>query len=134
MIEQGTTDVGYVALPLVFCLEYGGLCGFVDDMYIEPQARGCGLARDAIAELNRHAESHGLRSLRVETASDNAPAVASYWGAGFLETPSHGGRARGADARGLASGTMDSLVWQQQTTLPSRGTSRLQAFYSRSSP
>ncbi|MEP6573385.1 MAG: GNAT family N-acetyltransferase [Gemmatimonadota bacterium] len=86
MIEQGSADVGYVALTLVFCLEYGGICGFVDDLYIEPRARGFGLARAAIAELRRHAESHGLRSLRVETASDNAPAVATYRGAGLRET------------------------------------------------
>src|SRR5688572_617339 len=40
----GDEPVGHAVLTLSFSMEYGGMRGFVDDLFVRPRARGRGIA------------------------------------------------------------------------------------------
>jgi GNAT superfamily N-acetyltransferase len=67
-------------------MSYGGLCAMVDDFFIQPEYRGRGLGKAAMAKVRSLCARRGVRAIHVETGRDNAAAVAVYRGSGFLET------------------------------------------------
>lgn len=74
----------------------GGHPGFRDGdaelkrMYVVPGARGRGLARALLAELERRAVAAGRRRLVLETGDRQPEAVALYTGAGYSPVPPFG--------------------------------------------
>ena len=86
MIEEDGHPSGFVVLTVSFSMEYGGLRGFVDDFYIEPQSRNRGLGHAALEEVKRACRRRGVRALVVETGPQNAAAVSAYRSVGFTET------------------------------------------------
>jgi DNA-binding MarR family transcriptional regulator/GNAT superfamily N-acetyltransferase len=54
-------------------------------MWVAPQARGLGLGRRLLAELERLAAEHGVRTLRLETNRSLVEAIALYRSAGWRE-------------------------------------------------
>jgi GNAT superfamily N-acetyltransferase len=42
LAEVGGLAVGHIVLTVCFSMEYGGLRGFIDDLYVRPGARGQG--------------------------------------------------------------------------------------------
>ena len=85
-IQVNSKDVGYVVATLCYSMTYGGLCAVVDDFFIQPEFRGTGLGKAAMAEVRNLCASRGVRAIHVETGRDNAPALAVYRRAGFVET------------------------------------------------
>ncbi|HEX7243291.1 MAG TPA: GNAT family N-acetyltransferase [Longimicrobiaceae bacterium] len=77
---------GYVVLTWGFSMEYGGLRGFVDDLFVRAEHRGRGLAAAALAEVRRTAEALGVRALDVEVGPENDAARRVYARAGFEDT------------------------------------------------
>jgi GNAT superfamily N-acetyltransferase len=55
-----------------------GTSGFLDDLYVDPQARGSGAADALLAELRRIAAELGWAQIRWNTAEDNYRARAVY--------------------------------------------------------
>lgn len=55
----------------------------VKRMWVEPAARGLGMARGILAELEREAAALGAHALRLETGTLNHEANALYESAGF---------------------------------------------------
>jgi putative acetyltransferase len=53
-------------------------------MWVEPRARGQGLARTMLAALELKARAHGVRCLRLETGIDSHSALGLYRRAGFV--------------------------------------------------
>ena len=51
---------------------------FLDDLYVEPEHRGKGVARALITALSDYARAHGGGDLRWITAADNTPAQRLY--------------------------------------------------------
>ena len=86
IMEADGAPAGYVVLTVAFSMEYGGLRGFVDDLFVRSAARGRGLAAQALSELRRTAEEMGVRALLVETGPDNAIAKRVYARAGFRDS------------------------------------------------
>lgn len=86
MMEADGEPAGYVVLTVGFSMEYGGLRGFVDDLFVRPGLRGRGLAAAALAELRRTAESMGVRALLVEVGPDNDTAQRVYRRIGLDDT------------------------------------------------
>ena len=86
LIQADSKEVGHVVMTLCFAMEYGGLIGFVDDLFVQRPFRGKGLATAALAEVRRFCERRGVRALFVETGHDNASARAVYQRAGFTNT------------------------------------------------
>jgi len=85
-IQVNSKDVGYVVVTLCYSMTYGGLCAVVDDFFIQPEFRGTGLGKAAMAEVRNLCASRGVRAIHVETGRDNAPALAVYRRGGFVET------------------------------------------------
>ena len=85
LVEQDAAAVGYIAVTLVFAMEYGGLTAVVDDFYVRPESRGAGLGTAALAEVRRACADLGARAMRVEVGGDNVVARAVYRSAGFAD-------------------------------------------------
>lgn len=56
-------------------------------MWVAPQARGVGLGRRLLVELERVAAEHGVRTLRLETNKSLVEAIALYRSSGWREVP-----------------------------------------------
>jgi DNA-binding MarR family transcriptional regulator/GNAT superfamily N-acetyltransferase len=56
-------------------------------MWVAPSARGLGLGRRLLVELERLAREHGVRRLRLETNRTLAEAIGLYRSAGYVEIP-----------------------------------------------
>jgi DNA-binding MarR family transcriptional regulator/GNAT superfamily N-acetyltransferase len=56
-------------------------------MWVAPQARGLGLGRRLLVELERLAVEHGVRTLRLETNKSLVEAIALYRSSGWREVP-----------------------------------------------
>ena len=67
----------------------------VKRMYVGPDARGRGVGRELLAELESFARGRGARRLVLETGPQQAEALALYERAGFVETPCWGEYAHG---------------------------------------
>jgi len=86
LMEADGEPAGYVVLTVGFSMEYGGLRGFVDDLFVRAAFRGRGLAVAALAELRRAAEEMGVRALLVEVGPDNDAAHRVYRRLGLEDT------------------------------------------------
>ena len=67
LVAPGGTPAGFVVLTVAFSMEYGGLRGFVDDLFVAAPYRRQGLASEALE------------------AVENDTAVRVYRRAGFVE-------------------------------------------------
>lgn len=56
-------------------------------MWVAESARGLGIGRRILSELERLAATHGVRSLRLETNRTLAEAINLYRSAGYVEVP-----------------------------------------------
>lgn len=81
----GDRPVGYTFLTFVHSIEFGGRCGFVDELYVEPPARGRGVGRRALELVADAARSFGVRVLLLEVSPENERADRLYQSAGFAE-------------------------------------------------
>jgi GNAT superfamily N-acetyltransferase len=86
LLEMDGEPAGHVVLTVCFSMEYGGLRGFVDDLFVRPQFRGRGLAAAGLAALRADAEARGVRALLVEAGPANDVALRVYRRAGFEAT------------------------------------------------
>jgi GNAT superfamily N-acetyltransferase len=59
-------------------------------MYVVPQARGRGLARALLAELDRSAATAGRRRIVLETGTKQPEAIELYKSSGYIEIPKFG--------------------------------------------
>lgn len=79
---------GYVACGALARMEgYGE----VKAMYVEPDARGTGVAIQILDRIEAEARQAGLTILRLETSSELDAALWLYTKAGFLPRPPFGG-------------------------------------------
>lgn len=63
----------------------------VKRMYVDPSARGGGLARRLVARLEEEAAALGARVVRLDTGREMAPAVALYRSSGYREVDDYNG-------------------------------------------
>lgn len=85
MVADGE-PAGFVVLTVAFSMEYGGLRGFVDDLFVAPAVRRRGLAGAALEVVKAECARRSVRALLVETSSANAAALGVYRRAGFSES------------------------------------------------
>ena len=86
IMEHESAPAGYVVLTLCFSMEYGGLRGFVDDLFVRHPFRGEGLGGAALAEVRQACEALGVRALHVEVGPDNETARTVYGRSGFEDS------------------------------------------------
>ena len=86
IVRHAGRNVGYVVITLGFSIEYGGRDGFIDDLYLVPEARGRGLGEQLLAFALGQAERLGITTLHLEAEVGNERAISLYREAGFVET------------------------------------------------
>jgi GNAT superfamily N-acetyltransferase len=78
--------IGHVVLTQCFSMECGGLRGFIDDLYVQPDARGRGTAAALLAAARAGAVERGIRALHVEVDPDDLTARRLYTRAGYADS------------------------------------------------
>jgi len=73
---RGSDPAGYVVLTTRHSMEFGGLDGFVDDLFVRPAFRRQGVGASLLTELFRECSKRHVLAVHVEIGSDNAPAQA----------------------------------------------------------
>ena len=81
--EEDGVLAGYGLLTRSYCTERGGLCVWIEDLYIAPDYRGRGIGR-AFLEF-AEAQNPGAVRLRLEAEPENEHAMHVYQKAGFTQ-------------------------------------------------
>jgi ribosomal protein S18 acetylase RimI-like enzyme len=63
--------VGYVVITFGWSVEFGGMDGFIDEIWIRPSVRRRGLATEALLSLSHALSGAGLRALHLEVRKDD---------------------------------------------------------------
>ena len=87
LIDDDLNDVGYLVLALRFGMEFGGLIGCVDDLFVAPGSRNQGLGSAALIRVRDFCKEIGVRAITVEVGFGNGPAQAVYRRLGMTEAP-----------------------------------------------
>ncbi|MEO0379092.1 MAG: GNAT family N-acetyltransferase, partial [Pseudomonadota bacterium] len=73
LIGPPRAPIGYIAVSFGWSLEFGGMDGFVDELFIRPGVRGRGVASEVLLTLPRALADVGLKALHLEVnAQDTA--------------------------------------------------------------
>lgn len=83
LIGPPRAPIGYVVVTFGWSIEFGGMDGFIDEIFIRPGVRGRGVATEVLLALPRALGDAGVKALHLEVASDNATAQRLYARAGF---------------------------------------------------
>ena len=86
LAEEDGIAVGHVVLTLAFSMEFGGLRGFIDDLYVRAAARGRGTGAALLAAAREGALARGVRALCVETGLADHPARGLYARTGYVDS------------------------------------------------
>jgi ribosomal protein S18 acetylase RimI-like enzyme len=78
IVERDDAPIGHVVLSIRFAMEFGGLLGYIDDLYVRPGDRGVGAAGAALRAVVEDCRRRGCRAIEVEVSPDNAPAQSVY--------------------------------------------------------
>jgi ribosomal protein S18 acetylase RimI-like enzyme len=76
--DEGRTAVGFATLYWTFSTLAASAIGLMNDLYVDPQARGGGVGRALIEACEAECAARGLPLLEWETAPDNTTAQALY--------------------------------------------------------
>lgn len=83
IIGPTRAPIGYIVLTFGWSVEFGGMDGFVDEIYIRPAVRGRGIATEVLTELPKTLAEAGLKALHLEVSRDNEAAQRLYQRARF---------------------------------------------------
>lgn len=78
IIEKDGTPVGHIVLSVRFAMEFGGLSGYIDDLFVRPEYRRKGAANAAVKALFSECKRRGCRAVQVEVGLNNHAANALY--------------------------------------------------------
>jgi len=70
--------VGYVAVCLGFSLEFAGRDAFVDEIYVLPEYRNKGIAKETLRLIKEEAKKLNIRALHLEVDRNNKQAQNLY--------------------------------------------------------
>lgn len=70
--------IGHVVLTVRFAMEFGGLSGYIDDLFVRRSHRRLGAGRAGLEALVSECLGRGCKSLYVEVDPDNIAALTVY--------------------------------------------------------
>ncbi len=70
--------IGYVIVTFGWSVEFGGLDGFLDEIYIRPGVRGRGIGSEILISLPKTLAAAGMKAIHLEVNKDNAQARSLY--------------------------------------------------------
>ncbi|WP_299626597.1 GNAT family N-acetyltransferase [uncultured Tateyamaria sp.] len=83
LIGPPRAPIGYIVVTFGWSVEFGGMDGFVDELFVRPGVRGRGIASEVLISLPRALAGAGLKALHLEVGTDNEGAQRIYSRAGF---------------------------------------------------
>lgn len=83
LLGPARAPVGYVVISFGWAIEFGGMEGIIDELYIRPAVRGRGLATEALTDLMAALRDAGLKALHLKVDREDANAHRLYTRAGF---------------------------------------------------
>jgi len=83
LIGPGRAPLGYIILTFGWSVEFGGMDGFVDEIYIRPAVRGRGIATEVLLELPKALAEAGLTALHLEVDRTQEATQKLYLRTGF---------------------------------------------------
>ncbi|SFR03758.1 GNAT family N-acetyltransferase [Poseidonocella sedimentorum] len=83
LIGPRRAPVGYIVVSFGWSIEFGGLDGIIDELFIRRAVRRRGMASDALAALTQALTGSGLTALHLEVDLTDATASRLYTRAGF---------------------------------------------------
>lgn len=83
LIGPPRAPIGYIVVTFGWSVEFGGMDGFVDELFVRPGVRGRGIASEVLISLPRALAGAGLKALHLEVGGDNERAARIYARAGF---------------------------------------------------
>ena len=83
LIGPPRAPIGYVIVCFGWSVEFGGMDGFIDEIYVRPGVRGRGIASDVLTRLPQALAGAGLKALHLEVDAGNDTARRLYTRAGF---------------------------------------------------
>ncbi len=78
LIGPGRAPIGYIVISFGWSVEFAGLDGFVDELYIRPGVRGRGIGSEVMGALPKALAGAGLKALHLEVRRDNTRARKLY--------------------------------------------------------
>lgn len=78
LIGPSRAPIGYIVVTFGWSVEFGGMDGFVDELYIRPAVRGRGIATEVLTALPKALSGAGLRAIHLEVERDNETAQRLY--------------------------------------------------------
>ena len=70
--------IGYVIITFGWSVEFGGMDGFVDEIYVRPAVRGRGIATEVLEQLPKTLAQTGLCALHLEVDRTDEKIVSIY--------------------------------------------------------
>ena len=83
LVGPRRAPVGYVVISFGWSVEYGGLDGVVDEIFVRPPVRGRGMGFEALNGIAKALGASGVRALHLEVARDDESAQRFYSRARF---------------------------------------------------
>ncbi len=83
LIGPARAPVGYIVVTFGWSVEFGGMDGFVDELFVRPPVRGRGIASEVLQTLPQTLAEAGLRALHLEVDRENETAQRLYQRARF---------------------------------------------------
>jgi GNAT superfamily N-acetyltransferase len=78
LVEDRENPIGHVVLTVHFSMEFGGLCGTIDDLFVKLTHRRRGAGSVAVQAVIAECRRRGCRALSVEVGTDHSAAKALY--------------------------------------------------------
>ncbi|MEP4198078.1 MAG: GNAT family N-acetyltransferase [Aliishimia sp.] len=83
LIGPPRAPIGYIVVTFGWSVEFGGLDGFIDEIFVRRGVRGRGIASEVLIALPRALANAGLRALHLEVETENHSARKLYAKSGF---------------------------------------------------
>lgn len=83
-VDWEGAPIGYAVLTFGFSVEFHGQYAVPDEVYLVPEHQGKGYFKHLLALVEAHCWRWGVRTLRLEVETKNAPAQRAFQKAGFV--------------------------------------------------
>lgn len=86
VFEEAGQIAGYAMAAKSYSTEYGGICIWIEDIYIKPAFRGMGIGKAFFAHLEAQYRGKAVR-FRLEAEDENLNAIQLYTKQGYRKLP-----------------------------------------------
>ncbi|MCG6556674.1 GNAT family N-acetyltransferase [Ruegeria sp. 1NDH52C] len=87
LIGPARAPLGYVIVTFGWSVEFGGLDGFIEEIWLRPAVRGRGIASEVLGQLPKALAAAGMRALHLEVDRRNEAVQRLFARARFAPRP-----------------------------------------------